>query len=144
MEYSEKVLEHFRNPRNSGQPEKFNAMGMAGNAKCGDVMKIFLEIEDDKIADVGFKTFGCAAAVAASSMATELIKGRTIEDALALTNDDVANALDGLPWEKMHCSVLAEQAIKQSVADYYKRQGIDPTPIVGVLDDGFGHMDENY
>ncbi len=133
MNYSEKVMDHFMNPRNVGEIEDASGIGEVGNAKCGDIMKMYLKIEGDTITDVKFKTFGCGAAVATSSMATELIKGRTIEEALGLTNKAVMEALDGLPPVKVHCSVLAEQAIKAALTDYYKRQGIDPEPIVGTV-----------
>ncbi len=129
--YSEKVMDHFTNPRNVGEIPDANAVGQVGNQKCGDIMKIYMKIENDVIVDVKFKTFGCGAAVATSSMATELVKGKTIQEALQLTNKAVAEALDGLPPVKLHCSVLAEEAIKAALADYYTRQGIDPTPIVG-------------
>ncbi|MDR0380767.1 MAG: Fe-S cluster assembly scaffold protein NifU [Oscillospiraceae bacterium] len=129
--YSEKVMDHFSNPRNVGELPDANAVGKVGNPKCGDIMKMMMRIENDVIADVKFKTFGCGAAVATSSMATELVKGRTVTEALALTNKAVAEALDGLPPVKMHCSVLAEEAIKSAISDYYLRQGIDPVPIVG-------------
>lgn len=129
--YTDKVMDHFYNPRNVGEVENANAAGQVGNPKCGDIMKMTMRIEDDVITDVKFKTFGCGAAVATSSMATELVKGRTVAEALRLTNKAVAEALDGLPPVKMHCSVLAEEAIKSAIADYYRRQGIDPTPIVG-------------
>ena len=129
--YSEKVMDHFSNPRNVGEVENANAVGQVGNPKCGDIMKISMRIENDVIEDVKFKTFGCGAAVATSSMATELVKGRTVEEALQLTNAAVAQALDGLPPQKLHCSVLAEEAVKAAVADYYARQGVAPTPIVG-------------
>ena len=129
--YSEKVMDHFSNPRNVGEVENPNAVGQVGNPKCGDIMKITMKIEDGVIEDVKFKTFGCGAAVATSSMATELVKGKTVEEALALTNSAVAEALDGLPPQKLHCSVLAEEAIKSAISDYYVRQGIDPLPIVG-------------
>ena len=129
--YSERVMEHFTNPRNVGELEDANGIGEVGNAKCGDIMKIFVKIEDDIISDIRFKTFGCGAAVATSSMTTEMVKGRTVREALSLTNKDVTNALDGLPKEKVHCSVLAEQGIKAAISDYYNRQGIDPLPIVG-------------
>ena len=131
MMYSEKVLDHFSNPRNVGEVENANAVGQVGNAKCGDIMKISMRIEDNIIKDVKFKTFGCGAAVATSSMATELVKGKSVDDALKLTNKAVMEALDGLPPVKVHCSVLAEQAIKAAVSDYYKRRGVDPEPIVG-------------
>ena len=129
--YSDKVMDHFSNPRNVGELQDANAVGTVGNPKCGDIMKMFLKIENDVIVDVSFKTFGCGAAVATSSMATEMIKGKTLEEALKLTNKAVADALDGLPPAKMHCSVLAEEAIKTAIADYYRQQGIDPEPIVG-------------
>ena len=129
--YSEKVMDHFNHPRNVGELEDANAVGQVGNPKCGDIMKIFMKIEDGVIKDVKFKTFGCGAAVATSSMATELVKGKTVEEALKLTNRAVMEALDGLPPVKMHCSVLAEEAIKSALADYYRRQGMDPVPFVG-------------
>ena len=129
--YSEKVMDHFTNPRNVGEIADANAVGEVGNPTCGDIMRIYMKIEDGVITDVKFKTFGCGAAVATSSMATEMVKGKTIAEALALTNKAVAEALDGLPPIKMHCSVLAEDAIKAALIDYYKRQGIDPKPIVG-------------
>ncbi|MBQ7794369.1 MAG: Fe-S cluster assembly scaffold protein NifU, partial [Clostridia bacterium] len=106
--YSEKVMDHFANPRNVGELENANAVGQVGNAKCGDIMKIYMDIEDDVVKDVSFKTFGCGAAIATSSMATEMVKGKTVDEALALTNKAVMEALDGLPAEKVHCSVLAE------------------------------------
>jgi len=129
--YSEKVMEHFTNPRNVGDMPNADAVGEVGNAKCGDIMKIFLKVDDDVITDVRFQTFGCGAAVATSSIATEMVKGKTISDALSITNKAVADALDGLPSAKMHCSVLAEQAIKAAITDYYEKQGIDPTSHVG-------------
>jgi nitrogen fixation NifU-like protein len=129
--YTEKVMDHFMNPRNVGTIEDANGVGQVGNLKCGDIMKIFLKIENDVIVDVKFQTFGCAAAVATSSMATELIKGKTVREALQLTNRAVVEALDDLPPVKMHCSVLAEEAVKSALADYYQRQGLDPIPIVG-------------
>jgi nitrogen fixation NifU-like protein len=130
--YSEKVMDHFSNPRNVGEIEDANAVGQVGNAKCGDIMKIYMKIDENEvIEDVKFKTFGCGAAVATSSMATEMVKGRTVKEALELTNQAVAEALDGLPPVKMHCSVLAEEAVKAAIGDYYTRQGIDPEPIVG-------------
>ncbi|HBN11904.1 MAG TPA: Fe-S cluster assembly scaffold protein NifU [Ruminococcus sp.] len=135
MLYSEKVLDHFANPRNVGEIENADGIGEVGNAKCGDIMKMYLKIDNGIITDVKFKTFGCGAAVATSSMATELIKGKPIDDALKLTNKAVVEALDGLPAVKIHCSVLAEQAIKAALSDYYKRQGIDPLPIVGEIDE---------
>ena len=129
--YSEKVMDHFQHPRNVGIIENADGIGEVGNAKCGDIMKIYLKIDDDKISDVKFETFGCGSAIASSSMATELIKGKPLSQALELTNKAVAEALDGLPAYKMHCSVLAEEAIRAALADYYQRQGIDPKPIVG-------------
>ena len=129
--YSDKVMEHFSNPRNVGELADANGIGEVGNSKCGDIMKIFLRIEDDVIHDASFKTFGCGAAVATSSMATELVKGKTVEDALRLTNKTVTEALDGLPAAKIHCSVLAEQGIKAAIQDYYEKQGVDALPIIG-------------
>ena len=123
--YSEKVMDHFRNPRNVGAIENADGVGEVGNAKCGDIMKIYLKIESDVIADVKFETFGCGSAIASSSMATELIKGKPVSEALALTNKAVVEALDGLPAHKLHCSVLAEEAIKAALKDYYDRKGIE-------------------
>ena len=124
MIYSEKVMDHFTNPRNVGEIEDAQGVGVVGNAKCGDIMKIYLEIdENDIIVDCKFKTFGCGAAIATSSMATELIKGKSVKEALALTNSAVVEALDGLPPVKVHCSVLAEEAVRSAIADYYKRIG---------------------
>ena len=120
--YSEKVMEHFRNPRNVGRIENADGIGEVGNAKCGDIMKIYLKIDNDIITDVKFETFGCGSAVASSSMATELIKGKPISEAMELTNKAVAEALDGLPDYKMHCSVLAEEAIKKALEDYYEKR----------------------
>lgn len=133
MQYSEQVLDHFSNPRNVGELPDANGIGEIGNAKCGDIMKMYVKIENGIIEDVKFQTFGCGAAIATSSIATEMIKGKPIEEALKLTNKAVVQALDGLPESKIHCSVLAEQAIKAAVSDYYKRQGIDPTPLVGEI-----------
>lgn len=133
MLYSDKVLDHFSNPRNVGEIENADGIGEVGNAQCGDIMKMYLRVKGGVIEDVRFKTFGCGAAIATSSMATELIKGRPIEDALSLTNKAVVEALDGLPPVKMHCSVLAEQAIKAAISDYYTKQGVDPLPIVGPI-----------
>lgn len=136
MEYSDKVFDHFTNPRNVGEIADANGIGEVGNAKCGDIMKIYLKISDDGvIEDVKFKTFGCGAAIATSSMATELVKGKTLEEALKLTNQAVAEALDGLPPVKMHCSVLAEEALRSAIADYYRRQGKDPEAILGCSGD---------
>ena len=125
MMYSKKVLDHFSNPRNVGEVENANAVGQVGNAKCGDIMKISMRIEDNIIKDVKFKTFGCGAAVATSSMATELVKGKSVDDALKHTNKAVMEALDGLPPVKVHCSVLAEEAIGAAIQNYYDNQGID-------------------
>jgi nitrogen fixation NifU-like protein len=122
--YSEKVMDHFRNPRNVGVIEDADGVGEVGNAKCGDIMKIYLKIKDDTIEDVKFETFGCGSAIASSSMATELIKGKPVSEALQLTNQAVTEALDGLPPHKLHCSVLAEEAIKAAMKDYYDRHGI--------------------
>lgn len=122
--YSEKVMDHFRNPRNVGVIENADGIGEVGNVKCGDMMKIYLKIENDTIVDVKFETFGCGSAIASSSMATELIKGKPVSEALALTNKAVAEALDGLPAHKLHCSVLAEEAIKSALKDYYDKNGI--------------------
>ncbi len=129
--YSEKVMDHFTNPRNVGDIENANAVGTVGNEKCGDIMKISMRIENGKIEDIGFKTFGCGAAVATSSMATVLLKGKTLEEAGNLTNKAVMEALDGLPPIKVHCSLLAEEAVKEALSNYYESQGIDPTPILG-------------
>lgn len=123
--YSEKVMDHFRNPRNVGVIEDADGVGEVGNAKCGDIMKIYLKIKDGIIEDVKFETFGCGSAIASSSMATELIKGRPVSEALLLTNKAVAEALDGLPAHKLHCSVLAEEAIKSALKDYYDKNGIE-------------------
>ena len=120
--YSEKVMEHFRNPRNVGVIEDANGIGEVGNAKCGDIMKMYLKIEDDIIQDVKFETFGCGSAIASSSMATELIKGKPVSEAMKLTNKAVAEALDGLPAYKMHCSVLAEEAIQAALEDWRSRE----------------------
>ena len=122
--YSEKVMDHFRNPRNVGVIEDADGVGEVGNAKCGDIMKIYLKIRDGVIEDVKFETFGCGSAIASSSMATEMIKGKSLDQAMALTNQAVAEALDGLPAHKLHCSVLAEEAIKAALKDYYDRHGI--------------------
>ena len=120
--YSEKVMDHFRNPRNVGVIEDANGIGEVGNAKCGDIMKMYLKIENDIIEDVKFETFGCGSAIASSSMATEMIKGKPVSEARALTNKAVAEGLDGLPDSKMHCSVLAEEAIKSALEDYERKQ----------------------
>lgn len=120
--YSEKVMDHFLNPRNVGVIEDANGIGEVGNAKCGDIMKIYLKIEDDIVKDVKFETFGCGSAIASSSMATELIKGKPLEEVKELTNKAVTEALDGLPAHKLHCSVLAEEAIQNALDDYYSKQ----------------------
>lgn len=121
--YSEKVMDHFSNPRNVGEIADASGVGQVGNAKCGDIMKIYLQIEDNIIKDVKFKTFGCGAAIATSSIATEMIIGKTVEEALKLTNSAVVEALEGLPPAKIHCSVLAEEAVKAAIEDYMKKQG---------------------
>lgn len=141
MEYSEKVMEHFANPHNVGKLDDANGIGEIGNAKCGDIMKMYLKIENDIIVDAKFNTYGCASAIATSSIATDMIKGQPLSEALKLTNKAVVEALDGLPAVKIHCSVLAEQAIKAAIADYYKRQGIDPEPIVGKIEEHDEHAD---
>ena len=124
MAYSEKVLDHFSNPRNLGKMEDADGVGEVGNAQCGDIMKMYIKVKDGVIDDVVFNTYGCASAIATSSIATEMIKGKPIEQALALTNKAVVEALDGLPPAKIHCSVLAEQAVKAAIADYYDKNGI--------------------
>ncbi|MBQ3816018.1 MAG: Fe-S cluster assembly scaffold protein NifU [Clostridia bacterium] len=124
--YSEKVMDHFRNPRNVGVIEDADGVGQVGNAKCGDIMKMYLKIENDVVTDVKFETFGCGSAIASSSMATELIKGKPVSEVMRLTNKAVAEALDGLPDYKMHCSVLAEEAIKAALDDYYAKTGRTP------------------
>lgn len=141
--YSEKVMDHFMNPRNVGEIADADGIGEVGNAKCGDIMRMYLKINDGVIEDVKFKTFGCGSAIASSSMATELIKGKTIEEAMALTNRAVADALDGLPPIKMHCSVLAEQAVKSALLDYSKRHNVD---IPGLEDINFDedHHEHNH
>ncbi len=139
--YSEMVMEHFKNPRNVGEILDADGVGEVGNAKCGDIMKMYLKIEDGIIDDVKFKTFGCGSAIASSSMATELIKGKTIEEAMGLTNKAVAEALDGLPPVKMHCSVLAEQAIKSALLDYSKKHNVK---IEGLEDVNFDEDDDHH
>ena len=128
MEYSEKVMEHFVNPHNVGKLEDADGIGEVGNAKCGDIMKMYLIINDGIITDVKFNTYGCASAIATSSIATDMIKGQPLSEALKLTNKAVVEALDGLPAVKIHCSVLAEQAIKAAVKDYYDKNGIEYNP----------------
>lgn len=135
MQYSAKVMDHFSNPRNVGELADANGVGEVGNPTCGDIMKMYLKIENGVIKEVRFKTFGCGAAIATSSIATEMIKGKPIDEALRLSNKAVIEALDGLPPVKIHCSVLAEQAVKAAISDYYLRQGVDPLPIVGKLAD---------
>ena len=133
--YSEKVMDHFTNPRNVGEIPDANAVGQVGNPQCGDIMKIYMKINDDTqvIEDVKFKTFGCGAAIATSSMATELVKGKTVDEALALTNKAVAEALDGLPPIKMHCSNLAEEAVHAAIINYYESRGIDASYLKGCV-----------
>ena len=123
--YSEKVMDHFRNPRNIGCIENADGVGEVGNGKCGDIMKIYLKIDDEKVSDVKFETFGCGSAIASSSMATELIKGKPLKDVLKLTNKAVTEALDGLPTHKLHCSVLAEEAIQAAVKNYCEKNNLD-------------------
>ena len=123
--YSDIVMDHFMHPRNVGEIENPDGVGQVGNAKCGDIMKMYLKIKDDRIEDVKFETFGCGSAIASSSMATEMIKGKTIDEALAVTNRQVVDALGGLPAHKLHCSVLAEESIKSAIKDYYDRHGIE-------------------
>ncbi|ASS38199.1 Fe-S cluster assembly scaffold protein NifU [Mogibacterium pumilum] len=125
MLYSEKVMDHFEHPRNVGEIENADGVGEVGNPTCGDIMRMYLKIENDIITDVKFKTFGCGSAIASSSMATELIKGKSIKEALELTNKAVVEALDGLPARKIHCSVLAEDAIKAALVDYYEKNGLE-------------------
>ena len=139
MAYSEKVMDHFANPRNVGEIKDADGIGEVGNSRCGDIMKMYIKVDDNVITDCKFKTFGCGAAIATSSMATTLIKGKTVDEALGLTNKAVMEALDGLPPVKVHCSVLAEEAIKAALSDYYKKRGIDPEPIVGKMNT---HRDE--
>ncbi|MDR0738761.1 MAG: Fe-S cluster assembly scaffold protein NifU [Oscillospiraceae bacterium] len=124
MLYSEKVMNHFHNPRNVGEIENPSGVGEVGNARCGDIMKVYISVKDDIITDVKFKTFGCGAAIATSSIATELIKGKNVKEALMLSNKAVIEALDGLPPIKLHCSVLAEEAVKAAIFDYYKKNNI--------------------
>ena len=144
MLYSEKVMDHFEHPRNVGEIMDADAVGQVGNPKCGDIMKMYLKIEDGVIVDAKFKTFGCGSAIATSSMATELIRGKRVEEALSLTNAAVAEALDGLPAYKMHCSVLAEEAIKAALGDWYRRQGLPVPPecVIQKEDQTPGHTDE--
>nr|WP_099192152.1 Fe-S cluster assembly scaffold protein NifU [Tepidibacter mesophilus] len=141
--YSEKVMDHFMNPRNVGEIENADGIGEVGNAKCGDIMKIYLKVEDDIIKDVKFKTFGCGSAIATSSMATEMVIGKSLQEALTLTNKAVAEALDGLPPVKMHCSVLAEQAIKSAIIDYANKNNVHVEGLedVEIEDDHDHHHD---
>ena len=142
--YSETVMDHFRNPRNVGIIEDADGVGEVGNAKCGDIMKIYLKIRDDVIEDVKFETFGCGSAIASSSMATEMIKGKPLSQALELTNKAVAEALDGLPAHKLHCSVLAEEAIKLAVQDYYEKNGIDYDRTLFPCCESCGHCEHHH
>ena len=140
MIYTDKVMDHFRNPRNVGEIEDANGIGEVGNAKCGDIMRVYLKVEDNIIQDVKFQTFGCGSAIASSPMATEMIKGKTLEEAWELSNKAVAEALDGLPPVKMHCSVLAEQAIKAALIDYAEKNNIHIPELDGVvIDDDHDH-----
>ena len=123
--YTETVMDHFMNPRNVGEIENADGVGEVGNAKCGDIMKMYLKIDNDVITDVKFETFGCGSAIASSSMATDMVKGKTVEEALAITNKQVVDALGGLPAHKLHCSVLAEESIKSAIKDYYDKNGIE-------------------
>lgn len=140
MDYSAKVMDHFTNPRNVGEIENASGIGEVGNAKCGDIMKVYLKVEDNIVVDAKFKTFGCGSAIASSSMATELIKGKSVDDAWKLTNIAVAEALDGLPAIKMHCSVLAEEAIHMAINDYRKKAGLKEFDYKG--HDGHGEITE--
>lgn len=142
--YSDKVMDHFMNPRNVGDIEGANGVGEVGNPKCGDIMKMYLQVEDNIIKDVKFKTFGCGAAIATSSMSTELIKGKTLEEAWELTNKAVAEALGGLPPVKMHCSVLAEQAIHRAINDYRIKNGLEPWKDNFSDDDDHHHHEEDH
>lgn len=139
--YTKEVMDHFEHPRNVGEIANADGIGQVGNPKCGDIMKMYIKVKDNVITDVKFKTYGCGSAIATSSIATEMIKGHTIDEALKLSNKAVVEALGGLPAHKIHCSVLAEQSIKAAIADYYTRQGIDPEPIVGKIPECEGHCD---
>jgi nitrogen fixation NifU-like protein len=141
--YNEKVMEHFSNPRNVGEILDADGMGEVGNAKCGDIMRMYLKIENNRIVDVKFKTFGCGSAIASSSVATELIKGRTIQEALTLSNKEVIEALGGLPTVKIHCSVLAEQAIKAALLDYANKNGLKFEELANFNPDDDGHDHEH-
>ena len=133
--YTEQVMEHFTNPHNMGEIADADGIGEVGNSKCGDIMRMYIKVEGNVIVDVKFKTYGCASAIATSSIATDMIKGHTLDEALELSNKAVVEALGGLPAHKVHSSVLAEQAIKAALADYYTRLGIDPEPIVGKIEE---------
>lgn len=139
--YTKEVMDHFEHPRNVGEIADADGIGQVGNPKCGDIMKMYIKVKDNVITDVKFKTYGCGSAIATSSIATEMIKGHTIDEALKLSNKAVVEALGGLPAHKIHCSVLAEQSIKAAIADYYTRRGIDPEPIVGKIPECEGHCD---
>ena len=140
--YNDTVIDHFMNPHNVGEIEDASGIGTFGSPVCGDMMQIQIKVDDnDVITDAKFKTFGCGAAIATSSMATEMVKGKSLEEALKLTNKAVVEALEGLPPIKVHCSVLAEQAVKAALSDYYRRQGIDPEPIVGKLEEDCDHCE---
>lgn len=139
--YTEQVMDHFTNPRNMGEIENADGIGEVGNSKCGDIMRMYLKIDNGIITDCKFKTYGCASAIATSSIATEMVKGHSIDEAVALSNKAVVEALGGLPAHKIHCSVLAEQAIKAALADYYTKQGIDYKPILGELEHDCEHCD---
>lgn len=128
--YNDKVIEHYANPRNVGEIKDASGVGEVGNPVCGDIMRMYLKIENGVITDVKFKTFGCGAAIASSSVSTEMIKGKTVDEALKLTNKDVINELGGLPPVKLHCSVLAEEAIKKAIADYLRKQGVEEEEII--------------
>ncbi|MDR1467486.1 MAG: Fe-S cluster assembly scaffold protein NifU [Oscillospiraceae bacterium] len=134
MLYSKKVMDHFENPRNVGEIENADGIGEVGNAKCGDIMKMYIKVDDGVITDVKFKTFGCGAAIATSSMATEIIKGKTVSEALSFTNKAVIDALDGLPEVKIHCSVLAKQAVLAAICNYYTKNGIAPPENISPCD----------
>ena len=143
MQYTKKVIDHYTNPRNVGEIKNADGVGEVGNPVCGDIMKIYLKVEDNVIQDVKFKTYGCGSAIASSSMATEMIKGKTVQEALNLTNKAVAEALDGLPPVKMHCSVLAEQAIKKALQDYALKNNLTIEGLTDVeFDDDHDHHDD--
>ena len=144
MLYSEKVMDHFRNPRNVGVIDDADGVGEVGNAKCGDIMKIYLKIDNDIVTDVKFETFGCGSAIASSSMATEMIKGKSVGEVLELTNKAVVEALDGLPAHKLHCSVLAEEAVRAAVKDYYDKNGIDYDPALFGGDVACAHEHDHH